>query len=149
MSADNISLKGQCPLQSLKVNCTFCSVSFFFVVLPESAEVTSKQPLCGAKSGLPRQLWLFAQRGQSSSHSSGQRQPDAHLQECWNHQRLKQPQPSTSLTLFTIVYTVIVLQLFTTETDLQRDVPFTFIIWTILAIIRLTHSQNRDLMELL
>lgn len=68
-------------------------------MFPESAEVTCQQPLCGARSGLPRQLRLTAQRGQSSGRSPGQRQPDAHLQECRNHQRLNQPQPSTSLTL--------------------------------------------------
>lgn len=81
------------------------SVSFWIALLnfPESAEVTCEQPLCRTRSGLPRQLRLSAQRGPGSGHSSGQRQPDAHLQECWNHQRLNRPQPSTSLISFTLL----------------------------------------------
>lgn len=58
-------------------------------IFPESAEVPCKQPLRGL-------LRLSAQRGQSSGRASGQRQPDAHIQECGNHQPLNQFQPSRS-----------------------------------------------------
>lgn len=100
------------------VLCFLCSL------FPESTEVTCKQPVCGARSGLPRQLWLSAQRGESSGRSPGERQPDAHLQmhECWNHQRLNQPQPSTSLTSL---------------------LSFTLLLYYSCLLLRVTYTQHR------
>lgn len=69
----------------------------------ESTEAAGKQSLGGTKSWLPRQLQLPAQRGQSSGHPSSQRQPRAYLHQCRNHQRLKQPLPSTFLNSFTLL----------------------------------------------
>lgn len=66
----------------IKFWCLFC--------FPGSSEVTCEQPLCGASSGLPRQLQLSAQRGPSSGCPSCPRKPRAHLQERGNHQRVNQ-----------------------------------------------------------
>lgn len=68
---------------------------------PEPTEATSRQPLRGAKPGLPGQLQLSAQRGPSAGRSPGQSKSRSHLQECGDHQRLSQPRiglPSSHIT---------------------------------------------------
>lgn len=74
----------------------------FILISPESTEVTCKQSLCGAKPGLSQQLWFSAQRGKSTGCTPRQRQPDAHLHKCWNHQRLNWPRAPKSFSLFTL-----------------------------------------------
>lgn len=122
-------------------------------ISPESTEVTCQQPR--ARSGLPWQLWLSAQRGPSSGCSPSQRQPDAHLQECRNHQRLNQPQPSSSpmlLLLFTclLYYSCLLLRVIYTQhhwtLKSPRDVPLHNSYIPFLANIRIRHTlcRNKD-----
>uniref|UniRef100_A0A3B5M1D5 Kazrin, periplakin interacting protein b n=1 Tax=Xiphophorus couchianus TaxID=32473 RepID=A0A3B5M1D5_9TELE len=69
------------------------------VVFSESAEVTRRKSLRGARPWFPWQLRLSAQRGQSSRCSPRQRKPHAHLQERRNHQRVKEPWRCSLFTL--------------------------------------------------